>query len=361
MEVISSQQQTSLSVNSIDHGNFSEQVKEEPFDDGDVKNGLFKLEDQNVSAINKELSPTWSLLIERCHLLLTSEKKKSRLDPISITKILVKEVNELLFDIVKFFQECYSLVGHAEEKSNEDLLLEVSGLLINSLPFNSQNLKCCFRLCSEIPKKYLDTLFSPLTEEIDEDDYKEDFYMPLAPDVEIDVIKEEIKEENFEKKSKPGRKAKVKKVHVCDICGKSFKTSKDYKVHVSGVHEKKKPHKCGKCGVAYGYRRSLIHHRNSGKCQDGPNKENKWIRWGKDSTNPKCIHPDCIDKEHDRFTFAGIMNHIIDSHTPDPDDSVSLVSQSVFHTPLLTTHKLHSKILSSLLPKDFTLFALGRP
>ena len=61
MEVISSQQQSSLSVNSIDHGNFSEQVKEEPFDDGDVKNGLFKLEDQNVSAINKELSPTWSL------------------------------------------------------------------------------------------------------------------------------------------------------------------------------------------------------------------------------------------------------------------------------------------------------------
>ena len=136
MEVISSQQQSSLSVNSIDHGNFSEQVKEEPFDDGDVKNGLFKLEDQNVSAINKELSPTWSLLIERCHLLLTSEKKKNRLDPISITKILVKEVNELLFDIVKFFQECYSVVGHTEEKSNEDLLLEVSGLLINSLPFN---------------------------------------------------------------------------------------------------------------------------------------------------------------------------------------------------------------------------------
>ena len=117
----------------------------------------------------------------------------------------------------------------------------------------------------------------------------------------------------------------MKKVHICDICGKSFKTSKDYKIHVSGVHEKKKPYKCGKCGVAYGYRRSLIHHKKSGKCHEGSNKENKWIKWGKDSTNPKCVHPDCIDKEYDRFTFAGIMNHILELHTPDPDDSVSFV------------------------------------
>ena len=119
----------------------------------------------------------------------------------------------------------------------------------------------------------------------------------------------------------------MKKEHVCDICGKTFKQNKDYKAHVSGVHEKKKPFKCNKCGDSYKYRNGLIVHRNSGKCPGVPRNENKWIKWGNTGggtpLDPKCLHPDCIGKDHERFTYAGIMNHIIDIHSPGADDSVS--------------------------------------
>jgi len=123
-----------------------------------------------------------------------------------------------------------------DEKYSEDLL-EIEGLLVSCLPCHPQNSKCFYRTCNDIPQKYLDTLFCPLINENEDDDFKDhdDYYMPLAPNVEID-IKKENSEVNIEKKSKTGRKEKVKKVHICDVCGKSFKTSKDYKVHVSGVH-----------------------------------------------------------------------------------------------------------------------------
>ena len=115
----------------------------------------------------------------------------------------------------------------------------------------------------------------------------------------------------------------MKKEYVCEICGKSFKTIYRKEAHISGVHEKKKPYKCGKCGDAYKYQSGLRVHRNSGYCPGAPRKENKWIYWGKDGSNSKCLHPDCIGKDYGRFSYGGIMKHIIDLHSPGADDSVS--------------------------------------
>ena len=99
-----------------------------------------------------------------------------------------------------------------------------------------------------------------------------------------------------------------------------------FKAHVSGVHEKKRPWKCNKCGDTYRHRSGLHCHKKEGKCPGAPRNSRKLIFWGKDGTiDPKCIHPDCKDKDHAKFTYAGIMNHIIEAHSPDPDDSVSLL------------------------------------
>ena len=205
--------------------------------------------------------------------------------------------------------------------------MTVDGLLVNCLPCHPQNLKCFYKICSDIPQTYLDTIFSPLyNNEIEqaEDLFDNSDFLPLAPNVELDIKSETTTDVKIEKKPKPGKKLKDKKEHFCDICGKSFKTKIRYNVHVRGVHEKKKPFKCNKCGLAYTYSNGLRFHKKSGNCGGEPKNENKWIYWGTTgSTDPKCLHPDCVNQELPRFTYAGIFNHIMDVHSPDPDDSVS--------------------------------------
>ena len=94
-----------------------------------------------------------------------------------------------------------------------------------------------YKVCNDVPQKYLDTLFSPLETEIENNQtFTDDSYLPLAPNVEIDVknIKKEKIEVSDEKKP---AKAKGRpktgnppKVHFCEVCGKTFKFRKDYKV-----------------------------------------------------------------------------------------------------------------------------------
>ena len=162
-----------------------------------------------------------------------------------------------------------------------------------------------------------------------ESDINNDYLLPLAPDIEIETKNDVFVETKVKvKKSRLGYKVKAKdkekKVHFCDLCGKTFKYSKDYKEHVSAVHEKKKPYKCRDCGVAYGHRKTLVIHRRKGKCTDTTSNKNKLINWGHRAGNPRCLHPDCAGKEYPKFTYAGIMNHMIELHSPGADDSVSV-------------------------------------
>merc|ERR1711970_1257582 len=104
---------------------------------------------------------------------------------------------------------------------------------------------------------------------------------------------------------------------MCEICGKSFKRSKDMKEHVSGVHEKKLAYKCKKCGIGYKYRQGLLQHRKKGKCPETPSLLRKLIYWGRGKPYPDtpiCIHPDCVGKDLPKFDFNSIMNHVIDFH-----------------------------------------------
>lgn len=42
----------------------------------------------------------------------------------------------------------------------------------------------------------------------------------------------------------------------------------------------------------------------------------KWIRYSaKNKNRIRCVHPNCADKKELNFTYAGIMKHIIDTHT----------------------------------------------
>ena len=106
-----------------------------------------------------------------------------------MAKIFIKEINELLTETVKFFQTCCNPI--TSDDKNTDETIEVNGLLVNCLPCHPQNLNCYYKLGSDIPKIYLETFFSPLIEE-QEEFQNENYDLPLAPTVEVDVKKEVI-------------------------------------------------------------------------------------------------------------------------------------------------------------------------
>ena len=299
-------------------------IKEEPLD-VDFKQELFNYQDKDYSEseLLSESSDIWSLLVKRCRLLLQEEY--GQMNSYLLTKLLIKESNQFLSAIVKFFQDC--CMPASQEEIQCESTLEVDGLLINCLPCHPKNLKCYYKICSDLPKTYLETLFSLLPSEVVE----EDEYLPMAPNVEVDIKTEvtDTKTKKKSKKSKLNKEAKQKKKHICDICGKSYNSSSSLNEHVSSVHEKKKPFKCRKCGASYSSRGGLKHHKKPGQCTGLPKNENRWIKWknpGKEEPlDPKCLHPDCFDKEQPKFTYAGIMNHIMDLHSPGFDDSVSFL------------------------------------
>jgi len=316
-----------IEQNSSFVNDFAGFVKQEPLDE-DFKNQLF--EDANQYADFSEVAdpfnsvslPMWSLLVNRT-LFLSKYQEGNRtqyLSQAAVTKLLIKEVNELLTNVIKFFQECCVPVCKEEKSDLESL--EIDGPLIHCLPCHPQNPRCFYNLKRDIPQVYSDTLFNPSTNEFEYNNFDSENYglLPLAPDIDID-IKQEVKDNSSvdKKVNIDGKKKRIRlpKDFVCDHCGKVFKTKDSMKMHVTVKHEKKKIFKCKKCSKAYSYRRGLIEHRE--KCT-GPTNENRWIFWGKDSNNPRCIHPDCIGKEEQTFKVLEIMKHIMEVHTT-PENS----------------------------------------
>ena len=86
--------------------NYLNQVKEEPVDD-DVKNDIFDFQNQlgveesNDFALSSSI---WSTLVGRCRFLLQEEHGHMNMNSYLIAEILIKETNDLLSEIVKFFQ-----------------------------------------------------------------------------------------------------------------------------------------------------------------------------------------------------------------------------------------------------------------
>merc|ERR1719367_944897 len=105
-----------------------------------------------------------------------------------LTKILVKEVNELLSNVITFFQDCCISIEHNENYIEN--VLEVDGLLVNCLPCHQQNKSCFYRIATDIPQSYLNTLFCPLDNEIENNYYDGENYLPIPPEVEMDVKKD---------------------------------------------------------------------------------------------------------------------------------------------------------------------------
>ena len=48
--------------------------------------------------------------------------------------------------------------------------------------------------------------------------------------------------------------------HICDICKKSLATAKNLRLHISSVHEKKKPFKCNDCEKSFSQKCALKKH-----------------------------------------------------------------------------------------------------
>ena len=147
-------------------------VKQEPFDYPE-ENGLFDYQNQIYYNENDQFDislPTWSLIVNKCRFLLQENSQYYQFDQnlnLNITKILIKEINDLLQETVQFFQECYNPISD-ENNHNKDII-EVNGLLVNCLPCHPQNLKCCYKLSNTIPKSYQETFFSPLFNNIEDD------------------------------------------------------------------------------------------------------------------------------------------------------------------------------------------------
>ena len=330
--------QISYDENVLDSFDYTKDVKQEPTDTPEeqdsygVKNEYVDYQNETDFSANDPYPTsisTWELLVKRCRFLIQEEQEYNQMNSHLLTKILVKEVNELLSNVITFFQDCCISI-----KQNENYIenvLEVDGLLVNCLPCHPQNKSCFYRIASDIPQSYLDTLFCPLDNEIENNYYDGENYLPIAPEVEMDVKKEvkavkKVKKNKVVKKTKDGTE-KPKKVHMCEQCGKEFKTSWSLKEHVTSHHEKKKLYKCNKCGDSYRSRAGLLIHKKregDNKCPGKPRNSRKLIFFGASTgADPKCLHPDCADKNLPRFTYAGIMKHVIELHSPDPDDSVS--------------------------------------
>ena len=94
-------------------------------------------------------------LVGRCRFLLQEEHGHINMNSYLIAEILIKETNELLSEIVKFFQDCCNPVS--QTKNPGESILTVDGLLVNCLPCHPQNLKCSYKICTDIPQTYLDT------------------------------------------------------------------------------------------------------------------------------------------------------------------------------------------------------------
>jgi len=340
--------------------------KQEPLEYVKTDDLAYQNYTNNVEKQSLSTSIIWSMLVSQCRYLLQEEYEFNQMNSTLMTKILVKEVNHLLVDIVNFFHDCCHPLNQEEICSENSV--EVDGLLVNILPCHPQNLECFYRVRNDIPQEYLGTLFSPLDNEIENDKNALDFpfnHHLLIPNIEVD-IKKEPDFGHTVKKVKRGRKPKgnnekpwkckkcldafktkvelrahkkdggclgskentekPQKPHMCEICGKEFRRNKELKEHVSGVHEKNRNYKCDKCGDTYRHRGGLAGHKKDGRCPGAPRPTRKLIYWGKGTSfdRPKCIHPDCVDKELPEFNFDGIMNHVIELHSPDPDDSKNL-------------------------------------
>ena len=108
-------------------------VKQEPLDD--VKTDIFEHQSYKNYDKNCNLptnSTTWSKLVSQCRVLLQEEYEFNQMNSTLMTKIIVKEANDLLRNIVKFFQDCCNPLDQEEVCSENSI--EVDGLLVNILP-----------------------------------------------------------------------------------------------------------------------------------------------------------------------------------------------------------------------------------
>ena len=62
----------------------------------------------------------------------------------------------------------------------------------------------------------------------------------------------------------------VEAIKTCYNCGKSFRDNKDLQLHISAVHEKRKPYECNICYKKFGFPGNLSGHKKAVHSKTGP-------------------------------------------------------------------------------------------
>ena len=256
-----------------------DQLNQDQLNQDQLNQDLFDEYDYGAADLYAAPSSMWSSLVERTIFLLQDEIRNKHPNHSVITKILIKEVNNLLSDVEKFFQECWNPIKDEEEIKDS---LEIDGKLALCIPCHNQIFPHYYELCNDLPISYSETIFSPLTIGNEWNALEDNNVDYFAPDVKIDVKQEFNDSSSVVKKTKKSVKGKTinKKEYICDLCGKVFKLNDSLKNHVRVKHEQKKIFKCRQCKKSFSYQTGLREHR--GVCK-GPSKEKRWIYWGKHS------------------------------------------------------------------------------
>ena len=161
--LFSHQKQDIFGENSENHFKF---VKQEPLEIN-TKNELLHYQEtfnENDFLSSASIS-LWPMLVKRCRFLF-QEYGHTQMNSHFLTEILIKEANELLQDIANFFQDCCKPI--VQEKNHSEGTIIVNGLLGNCLPCGPENSICHYIVSSDIPQVYLETLFSPLSNETED-------------------------------------------------------------------------------------------------------------------------------------------------------------------------------------------------
>ena len=179
--LFSHQKQDIFGENSENHFKF---VKQEPLEIN-TKNEPLQYQDtfnENDFLPSASIS-LWAMLVKRCRFLFQEDYGHTQMNSHFLTEILIREANEFLQDIANFFQDCCKPI--VQENNHSEGTLIVNGLLVNCLPCGPKNSICHYIVSTDVPQVYLETIFSPLSNEIENIDFDYNGFMPLALNFEI--------------------------------------------------------------------------------------------------------------------------------------------------------------------------------
>jgi hypothetical protein len=219
-----------------------------------------------------------------------------------MTKVMLREVNHLLVEVSSFMKSCC-----VPYSGNELTAFDIDGPV--SMGVTSEK-SMRMQINDSLPDLYADTLFCPLTTEMQ---VPLPYYMPDDfEDFDDDDDDEDDDDDNNTSNDSVVERLQVKMEETEEMEDKKPL----FHVPIKLDAKNQRRYMCDKCGKSWAYRKGVAYHKAKGKCSLEP----RWIRWTRG--RPLCIHPDCAGRPDVEYTYSAMMRHIIDVHAT-PETSVS--------------------------------------